>query len=146
MNVSDIRNFTARHLDRLLAAAPIANVSPNASLRKPIGPAGAPKRPQPAPTMSLDRWGTILEIGPSRVGDRFALGRIRFRTDDGAESTFLIERGRTYVSFNWLDDRGVWQRKRASFHDLKPGMRAEVWGEAGAAEAVLVEGLPRVTA
>lgn len=96
--------------------------------------------------MGLDRWGTILEVGPSRVGDKFALGRIRFRTDDGVEGSFLVERGRTYLSFNWLDDRGTWQRRRASFHELKPGMRAEVWGEEGAAEAVLVEGLPRVTA
>ncbi len=135
MNVSDIRSFAARHLVRLLAEAPAAKATTE-----------RPRRPAPAPTMSLDRWGTILEVGPSRVGDRFALGRIRFRTDEGTESNFLVERGHTYLSFNWLDDRGVWQRKRAAFHELKPGMRAEVWGEEGAAEAVLVEGLPRVTA
>ena len=135
MTVSELRGFAARHLVRLLAEAPAAKA-----------PAGKPQGPAPRPTMSLDRWGTILEVGPSRVGDKFALGRIRFRTDEGVESLFLVERGHTYLSFNWLDDRGVWQRKRASFHELKPGMRAEVWGEEGAAEAVLVEGLPRVTA
>ena len=96
--------------------------------------------------MALDRWGTILEVGQSRVGDKYVLGRLRFRTDDGAEHTFLVERGSSYLSFFWLDDRGAWQRRRASFHELKPGMRAEVWGEAGVAEAVMVEGLPRVTA
>lgn len=135
MTVADIRSFTARHLVRLLAATPAAPTA-----------AAKPTRPAPTPTMSLDRWGTILEVGPARVGDKFALGRIRFRTDDGVEGSFLVERGHTYLSFNWLDDRGAWQRRRAAFHELKPGMRAEVWGEEGAAEAVLVEGLPRVTA
>ena len=135
MNVSELRGFATRHLVRLLAEAPAVK-----------HPAGKPLSPAPRPTMGLDRWGTILEVGQARVGDRFVLGRLRFRTDDGLETTFLVERGHTYLSFNWLDDRGMWQRKRAAFHELKPGMRAEVQGETGVAENVFIEGLPRVTA
>lgn len=137
LNVTEIRLFAARHLTALLAAGASKSAAPAA-------PAGAPKAPRP--TMELEHWGTILDVSPARVGDRFTLGRLRFRTDDGVEGTFTVERGSTYMSFNWLDDRGAWQRKRAAFHELKAGMRAEVRGEAGVAEHVLVEGLPRVSA
>ena len=143
MTVTDIRLLATRHLTGLLAATSAAGASRAAV---PASPVGGPKAPAPRPTMELEHWGTILDVSPARVGDRFTLGRLRFRTDDGVETTFTVERGYTYMSFNWLDDRGAWQRKRAAFHELKAGMRAEVRGDAGVAEHVLVEGLPRVTA
>lgn len=143
MTVSELRNFAARHLTGLIAGPLLKGAS---RLGAPTSPIGGLKAPAPRPTMELEHWGTILEVSQARVGDRFTLGRLRFRTDDGVEGTFTIERGNTYMSFNWLDDRGAWQRKRAAFHELKPGMRAEVRGEAGVADLVLVEGLPRVTA
>lgn len=146
MNVSELRRFATRHLSRLLAEAPTAKTPARLGQAKPAGLTGAPTRPAPQPSMSQDHWGTILEVGQARVGDRFVLGRLRFRTDDGLETTFLVERGHTYLCFSWLDDRGVWQRKRAAFHELKPGMRAEVEGESGVAENVFIEGLPRVSA
>ena len=122
-----------RQLGRLFAEAPTARPAASVAASRP--------------TMAGDRWGTIVDVAPARVGDKFVLGRIRFRADDGSESTYLVQRGQTYMSFNWLDDRGTWQRRRASFAELRVGMRAEVWGdETGAAESVLVEGLPRITA
>ena len=140
MTITELRHFASRHLTGLLAATSAAAAGSGA----PAAPVGAPKAPRPG--MELEHWGTILEVSPARVGDRFTLGRLRFRTDDGVEGTFTVERGHTYMSFNWLDDRGAWQRKRAAFHELKAGQRAEVRGEAGVAESVLVEGLPRVSA
>lgn len=128
MNVSHLRNLGAHYLQRLgLPAAKVATA--------PV--------PVPAPTMALDRWGTVVSVTPARVGDRFTLGHVAFRTDDGVERSFTIERGHTYLSFNWLDDRGTWQRRAALLTELRAGMRAEVWGEAGVAEAILIEGRPR---
>jgi hypothetical protein len=129
MNVTHLRDLGVSVLARLgvpaAAAAAAATVS------------------APTPTMAAERWGTVVAVTPSQVGDRFTLGRIRFRADDGIERTFAVERGHTLLSFNWLDDRGAWQRRRALITELRSGMRAEVWGEAGVAEVVLVEGRPR---
>ncbi|MEB3327907.1 MAG: hypothetical protein VKQ33_01600 [Candidatus Sericytochromatia bacterium] len=129
MNVSHLRDLGVAVLTRLGA---------------PMAAAAAPATGSvPTPTMAAERWGTVVAVTPSQVGDRFTLGRLRFRADDGTERTFAVERGHTLLSFNWLDDRGAWQRRRALLAELRPGMRAEVWGEAGVAEAVLVEGRPR---
>ena len=99
MTVSEIRTLATRHLGRLLVAKPAIEAGRRAV---PAGPVGAPKAPGPRPTMALEHWGTILEVSPARVGDRFTLGRLRFRTDDGVESVYTVERGSTYLSFNWL--------------------------------------------
>jgi len=87
MNVTDIRLFAARHLTGLLAATSAAGASRTAA---PASPVGGPKAPAPRPTMELEHWGTILDVSPARVGDRFTLGRLRFRTDDGVEATFTL--------------------------------------------------------
>jgi hypothetical protein len=129
MNVSHLRELGASALARLGMPAAAAAAAATAAM--------------PSPTMAAERWGTVVAVTPSQVGDRFTVGRIRFRADDGTERTFAVERGHTLLSFNWLDDRGAWQRRRALLAEVKAGMRAEVWGEAGVAEVVLVEGRPR---
>lgn len=127
MNVSHLRNLGARYLERL--GVPAAKVATAA--------------PAPSPSMALDRWGTVVAVTPARVGDRFTLGHLLFRNDEGLERIFSVERGHTYISFNWLDDRGAWQRRAALLTELRAGVRAEVWGEGGVAEAILIEGRPR---
>jgi hypothetical protein len=129
MNVSHLRDMGASFLAQLGVPAAAA--------------AAAAAVTAPTPTMAPERWGTVVAVTTSLVGDRFTLGRLRFRTDDGTERTFSVERGHTLISFNWLDDRGSWQRRRALLTEVRAGMRAEVWGEAGVAEVVLVEGRPR---
>jgi hypothetical protein len=106
-----------------------------------VSEAAVPSVPQ-QPSMALERWGTVVDVTPASLGDRFALGRLTFRGDDGFERVLLMERGRTRVSFHWLNGQGKWQRRVALVSEIKPGMRAEVWEASGVAEAVLLEGRP----
>jgi hypothetical protein len=92
--------------------------------------------------MALERWGTVVAVTPASIGDRFSLGRLTFRGDDGFERVLLMERGRSQVSCHWLNELGKWQRRAALVSEIKPGMRAEVWEASGVAEAVLLEGRP----
>ncbi|MEB3195948.1 MAG: hypothetical protein VKP62_01985 [Candidatus Sericytochromatia bacterium] len=129
MDVSHLRSLGAYYLHKMGC--------------QPAATAATRKKAPSHPSMASERWGTLVAVEQASVGDRFSLGRLLLQADDGQPRSFALERGHTAISFHWLDERGAWQRRAALVAELKPGMRAEVWGEGGVAEAVLVEGGPR---